>query len=268
MKNAFILSALLLCATSVHADVKPEPIKASHIFKLTPPAIKEATPKSATILETASFPIGSKGSDVFLHLYADTPSLFPPSDVLGAEASSPYTSDELRKKIHFVNGKVALLTSGHLDLFVRRNGQLIRIQSLKFKRPEEDQDYIPPDLYINPGLDPFVFGEVYWLDTKRTKPIITLYVPGYGETEGNFVLFIFDKGIMRSPSRQDFCYWKDLYGRREVEFVSYNKSGNMQIADRFFDDDSWPDVNRSTIQYFSWSGSKFIPQNNKAPATH
>lgn len=250
----------MFSTTSVHADVKPEPIKASHIFKLTPPAIKKVKPKGATILETASFPIGPNRSDVFLHLYADTPSLFPPSDVFGATPDTSYSGEDAKKKMRFINGKVALLASGHLDLFVSQNGRFLRIQTLKFKRPEGNDDYLFPDLSINPDLDPFSLGEIYWLDTIKTKPIITLYVPGYGTKEGSFVFFIFSRGLMNPPVRQDFHYFFGDFSRREVEFVSYDKRGNLQIADRFFDEDYQPDYNRSTIQYFVWNGNKFAPQ--------
>ncbi len=164
----------------------------------------------------------------------------------------------------FVNGKLPLLTSGRLDLFVRRGTRFIRIQTLKFKRPEEDQDLSPGDRLISHELNPFALGDVYWLDMKKNKPIITLYVPDYQGGDflggGLFVLFIFDKGLMQPPIRQEFRYWRNDWGTKTTEFVSFDKVGNVRLIDRFQDGDYQPDYNRSTIQYFVWNGSKFAPQ--------
>lgn len=237
MKNAIILGTLLFCAGSVRADDIP-PIKPSHVFKLTPPAIQKATPKGAKILETASFPIGPNRSDVLVHLYGDAPSHSSSSDVDGIPANT--------------------LLSGGLDLFVQRGAHLTRIRSFKFERPDEEEEYSDGGTVLKVTEPaPFTVGEVHWLDTKKTKPIITLFVPGYRGEEGSYVFFVFNKGLMQAPARQNFRYWKDLYGRREIEFISYDKHGNLTIADRFFDDMADNDINRSNILYLFWDGSKF-----------
>jgi hypothetical protein len=204
---SFVYATLLLAASLLKADEASKDVLAQ---------MREG----GISLRFWTAKIGPKQSDVLLHLYV------VPKGKLGG-AKGPVTRDDLNSGIE--------PSPFFLDLFMREQGQLKRLNSAQF-------------------LENMNAGDVktLWLEPKQRRgPIIAMR---FGVCDvGAWTLIIFPKGLSEEPIVQVFEY--SVVHDDPIQFFPcfdrVDKRGFLMVCEE------WSEGKKSGTRYHRWNGVEF-----------
>lgn len=145
------------------------------------------------------------------------------------------------------------MQNSYFDMFVLRQDQFRRINSVKL-----------------PGISAEIdqWSNIVWLDVKTRKvPIVPISVAGKtGGHSGTCRLLIFNHGIRKQPTVQDFEHYLD-FASLQVNFDRIDEHGYVVLNHEYWRTSGGPDDAEHEENLFYWNGQKFEKKEVKAAPT-